>query len=157
MESASTVDCSTLSFGARAALRPSSIWATNSSHCRKAELNPLTRDVILGLVVDDKDAVRKALADAEIQPLPGPFLDFLDPWGNRIEIVSYDNVQFTKAPTRICQRTRKRSKNSPGRAWRRTREDQPKVVIEAGCHGARRRMGDRRLKAAVLQLARPAF
>jgi len=51
-----------------------------------------------GLVVDNKDAVRKALADAGIQPLPGPFLDFLDPWGNRIEIVSYENVQFTKAP-----------------------------------------------------------
>jgi hypothetical protein len=51
-----------------------------------------------GLVVDDKDAVRKALAVAGIQPLPGPFLDFLDPWGNRIEIVGYDNVQFTKAP-----------------------------------------------------------
>jgi len=39
-----------------------------------------------------------ALADAGIEPLPGPFLDFLDPWGNRIEIVSYENVQFTKAP-----------------------------------------------------------
>jgi lactoylglutathione lyase len=52
----------------------------------------------LGLVVDDKDAVRKALADAGIEPLPGPFLDFLDPWGNRIEIVGYDNIQFTKAP-----------------------------------------------------------
>jgi catechol 2,3-dioxygenase-like lactoylglutathione lyase family enzyme len=51
-----------------------------------------------GLVVDDKDAVRKALADVGIKPLPGPFLDFLDPWGNRIEIVGYDNIQFTKAP-----------------------------------------------------------
>jgi lactoylglutathione lyase len=51
-----------------------------------------------GLVVDDKDAVRKALADAGIEPLPGPFLDFLDPWGNRVEIVGYDNIQFTKAP-----------------------------------------------------------
>jgi predicted enzyme related to lactoylglutathione lyase len=51
----------------------------------------------LGLVVDDTDAVRKALADAGITPLPGPFLDFLDPWGNRIEIVGYDNIQFTKA------------------------------------------------------------
>jgi lactoylglutathione lyase len=51
-----------------------------------------------GLVVDDKNAVRRALTDAGIQPLPGPFLDFLDPWGNRIEIVSYENVQFTKAP-----------------------------------------------------------
>jgi lactoylglutathione lyase len=49
-------------------------------------------------VVDDKDAARKALADTGIQTLPGPFLDFLDPWGNRIEIVSYENVQFTKAP-----------------------------------------------------------
>jgi Glyoxalase/Bleomycin resistance protein/Dioxygenase superfamily. len=52
----------------------------------------------LGLVVDDKDAARKALADAGIEPLPGPFLDFLDPWGNRIEIVGYDNIQFTKSP-----------------------------------------------------------
>jgi len=51
-----------------------------------------------GLVVDDKDAVRKALADAGIKPLPGRFLDFRDPWGNRIEIVPYDNIQFTKAP-----------------------------------------------------------
>jgi hypothetical protein len=28
----------------------------------------------------------------------GPFLDFLDPWGNRLEIVEYSNIQFTKAP-----------------------------------------------------------
>jgi len=51
-----------------------------------------------GLVVDDKEAVRKALAAAGVRTIPGPFLDFLDPWGNRIEIVSYENVQFTKAP-----------------------------------------------------------
>jgi len=51
-----------------------------------------------GLVVDDKDAVRKALADAGVEILPGPFLDFRDPWGNRIEIIGYDNIQFTKAP-----------------------------------------------------------
>ena len=51
-----------------------------------------------GLVVDNKEAARKALADAGIETLPGPFLDFLDPWGNRIEIVGYDNIQFTKAP-----------------------------------------------------------
>jgi predicted enzyme related to lactoylglutathione lyase len=50
-----------------------------------------------GLVVDDKGAVRAALAKAGIEPLPGPFLDFLDPWGNRIEIVGYENIQFTKA------------------------------------------------------------
>jgi lactoylglutathione lyase len=51
-----------------------------------------------GLVVDDKEAVRKALADAGIKSLPSPFLDFRDPWGNRVEIVGYDNIQFTKAP-----------------------------------------------------------
>jgi len=48
-----------------------------------------------GLVVDDKD---KALEAAGITPLDGPFLDFRDPWGNRIEIVGYENIQFTKAP-----------------------------------------------------------
>jgi lactoylglutathione lyase len=51
-----------------------------------------------GLVVDDKEAVRQALSAAGVKPLPGRFLDFLDPWGNRIEIVGYDNIQFTKAP-----------------------------------------------------------
>jgi len=51
-----------------------------------------------GLVVDDKDAVRKALAEAGVEILPGPFLDFLDPWGNRVEVVAYENVQFSKAP-----------------------------------------------------------
>ena len=52
----------------------------------------------VGLVVDKKEAVRKALVEAGVETLPGPFLDFRDPWGNRIEIVGYDNIQFTKAP-----------------------------------------------------------
>ncbi len=51
-----------------------------------------------GLVVDDKEAVRRAMAEAGVEALPGPFLDFRDPWGNRIEIVGYDNIQFSKAP-----------------------------------------------------------
>jgi len=51
-----------------------------------------------GLVVDSKDTARDALIAAGVQVLPGPFLDFLDPWGNRIEIVGYDNIQFTKSP-----------------------------------------------------------
>ena len=50
-----------------------------------------------GLVVDDKERVRQALSAAGVETLAGPFLDFRDPWGNRIEIVGYDNVQFTKA------------------------------------------------------------
>src|SRR5258707_3972046 len=52
-----------------------------------------------GLVVDDKDAVRRALAAAGVKPLPGRSPDLLDPWGNRIQIVGYDNLQFPKAPT----------------------------------------------------------
>jgi lactoylglutathione lyase len=51
-----------------------------------------------GLVVDDKNAVRQALAEAGVEVLPGPFLDFRDPWGNRFEIVGYENIQFSKAP-----------------------------------------------------------
>lgn len=51
-----------------------------------------------GLVVEDKEAARKALAAAGVALLDGPFLDFRDPWGNRVEIVGYDNIQFTKAP-----------------------------------------------------------
>ena len=51
-----------------------------------------------GLVVDDKEAVRRAMAEAGVEKLPGRFLDFLDPWGNRIEIIGYGNIQFTKAP-----------------------------------------------------------
>ena len=65
---------------------------------QKGRTQPADDGRHFGLVVDDKDLVRKALADAGIQPLPGQFLDFLDPWGNRIEIVGYDNIQFTKAP-----------------------------------------------------------
>jgi predicted enzyme related to lactoylglutathione lyase len=51
-----------------------------------------------GLVVDDKEAVRASLAQAGVEALPGRFLDFRDPWGNRFEIVGYDNIQFSKAP-----------------------------------------------------------
>jgi hypothetical protein len=35
---------------------------------------------------------------ARVTPIDGHFLDFRDPWGNRIKIVGYDNIQFTKAP-----------------------------------------------------------
>ncbi len=52
----------------------------------------------VGFVVDDKEAVRQTLADMAVDILPGRFLDFLDPWGNRIEIVGFENIQFTKAP-----------------------------------------------------------
>ena len=65
---------------------------------QKGRTQPADDGRHLGLVVDDKEAVREALADAGVERLPGPFLDFMDPWGNRIEIVGYANIQFTKAP-----------------------------------------------------------
>jgi lactoylglutathione lyase len=51
-----------------------------------------------GLVVDDRSSVRARVEAAGGKLLPGPFLDFLDPWGNRIEVVDYENIQFTKTP-----------------------------------------------------------
>lgn len=51
-----------------------------------------------GLVVEDKETVRRRLVELGIEPLSGRFLDFLDPWGNRVEIVGYPDIQFTKAP-----------------------------------------------------------
>jgi lactoylglutathione lyase len=50
-----------------------------------------------GLVVDDKEATRQALAATSAKVVPGHRLDFLDPDGNRVEIVQYDQIQFTKS------------------------------------------------------------
>ena len=52
----------------------------------------------VGIVVDDRSDIRRLVEEAGGELLDGPFLDFLDPWGNRIEVVQYDNIQFTKAP-----------------------------------------------------------
>ena len=51
-----------------------------------------------GLVVDDKEAVREALAAAGIETVGGIGLNFRDPWGNLIQVVDYRDIQFTKAP-----------------------------------------------------------
>ena len=52
----------------------------------------------VGLVVDDKEATRRALEEAGAEILPGRGLDFLDPWGNHFQVVEYSEIQFTKAP-----------------------------------------------------------
>jgi len=52
----------------------------------------------VGMVVDDKKAVRRALREAGVEILPGRSLDFRDPWGNRWQVVEYGEIQFTKAP-----------------------------------------------------------
>jgi catechol 2,3-dioxygenase-like lactoylglutathione lyase family enzyme len=52
----------------------------------------------IGLVVDDVEAVRRALEEAGAPILPGRGLDFLDPWGNHFQVVEYRRVQYTKEP-----------------------------------------------------------
>jgi catechol 2,3-dioxygenase-like lactoylglutathione lyase family enzyme len=49
-----------------------------------------------GLVVDDKGEARRALEEGGVEVLPGHRLDFRDPSGNRVQIVQYDQIQFTK-------------------------------------------------------------
>ena len=49
-----------------------------------------------GLVVDDKELVGARLKEMNIEIVSSRFMDFYDPWGNRIEIVGYDNIQFSK-------------------------------------------------------------
>ena len=51
-----------------------------------------------GLVVDDKEATRAALEAAGADLLPGRGVNFRDPWGNFVQVVAYEEIQFTKAP-----------------------------------------------------------
>ncbi len=64
---------------------------------QKGRKQPFDDGRHFGLVVDDKAAVRKVLDKLGIELLSERFIDFHDPWGNRIEIVGYEGVQFTKA------------------------------------------------------------
>ena len=52
----------------------------------------------IGFVVDDRSSVKARAEALGARMVEGPFLDFLDPWGNRLEIIEYSNIQFTKAP-----------------------------------------------------------
>jgi lactoylglutathione lyase len=52
-----------------------------------------------GLVVDDKEGVRAALAAAGVDVQRAGSLDFDDPWGNHVQVVDYRDIQFTKAPS----------------------------------------------------------
>jgi lactoylglutathione lyase len=51
-----------------------------------------------GLVVDDREAVRAAVEQEGLQILPSRGLDFLDPWGNRFQVVDYRDIQFERSP-----------------------------------------------------------
>lgn len=58
---------------------------------------PADRHRHFGLVVDDREAVARRLEDLGVERVSDRFLDFLDPWGNRIEIVGYESIQFSKS------------------------------------------------------------
>ena len=45
-----------------------------------------------GIAVDDKELVRERLIEMGVELLDSRFLDFLDPWGNRVEITTYTNI-----------------------------------------------------------------
>jgi lactoylglutathione lyase len=52
-----------------------------------------------GLVVDDREAVRRALGGTDAEIIPRRHgLSFRDPWGNEVEILQYSDVQFMKTP-----------------------------------------------------------
>jgi hypothetical protein len=48
-----------------------------------------------GLVVDDPAAVERRLDELDVESWDGP--EFRDPWDNRVQVVAYEDVQFTKA------------------------------------------------------------
>jgi catechol 2,3-dioxygenase-like lactoylglutathione lyase family enzyme len=56
-----------------------------------------------GLVVDDKVTARAALEAAGVDVIPGGGLDFRDPWGTRIQLVDYRDIQFTKTPSALAK------------------------------------------------------
>jgi catechol 2,3-dioxygenase-like lactoylglutathione lyase family enzyme len=59
---------------------------------------PPDDDRHFGLVVDDLEVAREALAAAGAELLPGRGLDFRDPWGNHAQVVEYGRIQFSKLP-----------------------------------------------------------
>ncbi len=79
-----------------------------------------------GLVVDDRDSVREALAELGVELLERG-LNFRDPWGNRVEgrfLMTTSSLPrrhtccMVWAPT-ASRRPKRRSHSSPRRAWRR--------------------------------------
>ncbi|HEV2334999.1 MAG TPA: VOC family protein, partial [Stellaceae bacterium] len=66
----------------------------------------------IGFVVDDRSRIIELAKEAGARFVEGPFLDFLDPWGNRLEIIEYSNIQFTKAPNVLRGMGLKLAKNA---------------------------------------------
>jgi len=54
------------------------------------------RDRHFGLVVDGREGLRAKLEAAGVRLTHPTRLDFLDPWGNQVEVVPYEDIQFLK-------------------------------------------------------------
>jgi lactoylglutathione lyase len=63
-----------------------------------AERGASEAEAHFGLVVDDKEAARQVLREIGAEIEPGRFLNARDPFGNLIQVVQYDQIQFTKSP-----------------------------------------------------------
>ena len=82
-------------------------------------------------------ATRDALEAAGVEILPGRGLDFRDPWGNLVQIVQYDEVQFLEEPTPVL-----RALGSAGKSERARAELRAKGIDRvgrSGCPSSRRR------------------
>ena len=51
-----------------------------------------------GLVVDDPAKLRPLLEEMGVELLHGSGVDFRDPWGNYVQLVTYEKIQFMKTP-----------------------------------------------------------
>ena len=51
-----------------------------------------------GLVVDDPAKGRALLDAMGIELMSGPGVNFNDPWGNYVQLVTYEKIQFDKTP-----------------------------------------------------------
>src|ERR1700730_17082699 len=91
---------STSTCAAAASAAPSSTWATSSSTWRgwRTTSSRAAGAAPSAFLFDDRSSVKARAEAAGAKMVEGPFLDFLDPWGNRIEVIEYSNIQFTKAP-----------------------------------------------------------
>ncbi len=63
----------------------------------KGRTQPPDENRHFGIAVDNKELARQTLEGMGVTFLDGRFMDFLDPWGNRVEITTYTNIQFSKA------------------------------------------------------------
>ncbi|MFV0514140.1 MAG: VOC family protein [Jhaorihella sp.] len=66
-----------------------------------------------GLVVDDRDGLRTRMEADGVQFASNQRFEFLDPWGNRVEIVEYADIQFVKAREVLNNMGRTGPRNPP--------------------------------------------